>query len=307
MPTTDMFSNILSHFQQIFIGGVGKLEGPALKIFGILLLIDLVLAVLLNIGEVDNIKLLVKKTLKYGLVYFVILNYGYLLDVIFKGFTWIGIEAGKGSVLTDPSVLTEHGFRIAGGILNKVPSVVSFANPVTASQYAVIGFLVLLCFGIVAINILVTYLEFYMISILSLMLIPFGSNKYTSFITQKVINAIISLGVKLMVLAFIVSASLPMIKLWSTPSNVGLEDSLYILLGSAALAFLSWHAPNLASSLMSGMPSLNASSIISPAISTANSAVVTAATMGAGAPAAIAAAGGSSAGSAVKAATKTTS
>jgi len=41
MPTTDMFSNILSHFQQIFIGGVGKLEGPALKIFGILLLIDL--------------------------------------------------------------------------------------------------------------------------------------------------------------------------------------------------------------------------------------------------------------------------
>ena len=143
-----------------------------------------------------------------------------------------------------------------------------------------------------------------MISILSLMLIPFGSNKYTSFITQKVINAIISLGVKLMVLAFIVSASLPMIKLWSTPSNVGLEDSLYILLGSAALAFLSWHAPNLASSLMSGMPSLNASSIISPAISTANSAVVTAATMGAGAPAAIAAAGGSGAGSAVKAANK---
>jgi len=312
MINYEVLNNTLEHFESFFTGKSGTLSSPALRLFGIIILIDLILSILLNLGEVDNIKLLIKKILKYGIVYFIILNYSYITKVVIDGFRWVGLTAGSNAITAEifgnPTILTENGFRVTSGIFDKAANIVTIvSNPVLSGQYWLTGFLILLCFFSLAINFVVTYLEFYIISLLSLILIPFGANKYTSFIAQKVVNTLFSLGVKIMVLAFITSAAIPLVEQWNLPNNFGIENVFYLLLGSLALAFLSWHAPNLASSLMSGMPSLNASSIISPAISTANSAVVTAATMGAGAPAAIAAAGGSSAGSAVKAATKTTS
>jgi len=313
VPLNDnVLTGLFEYFQSIFIGGAGVLKNPALSLFGIVLLIDLLLAILLNLGEVDNIKLLVKKILKYGLIYGAIFYFPIIITYILDGFIWVGNKAGSGSIsaqtFVDPSLMTAHGFKFIAVIFSRISNLLGFlSNPMTGIPYLILGLLIFFSLTFIGIQIFLTYLEFYIVAVLSLILIPFVANKYTSFIAQKAGNAIFSLGVKLMVLAFISAAMTPILVNWTLPPDFDMNNLLYLAAGTLCLAFLSWHAPNLASSLMSGMPSLNASSIISPAISTANSAVVTAATMGAGAPAAAMAAGGSSAGSAVKAATKTTS
>lgn len=308
----NVLNGLFEYFQKIFIGGTGVLKSPALSLFGIVLVIDLLLAILLNLGEIDNIKLLVKKTLKYGFIYGAIFYFPKILSYILDGFKWVGNAAGTGSLtsqaLANPSIMTYHGLQFVEVIFARIGNMFAFmSNPMIAIPYLILGLLIFFSLCFIGIQIFLTYLEFYIVAVLSLILIPFGANKYTSFIAQKAGNAVFSLGVKIMVLAFISAAMTPLLENWVLPPEFDINHLLYLSAATLTLAYLAWHAPNLASSLMSGMPSLNASSIISPAISTANSAVVTAATMGAGAPAAIAAAGGSSAGSAVKAATKTTS
>lgn len=308
----NVLNGLFEYFQKIFIGGTGVLKSPALSLFGIVLVIDLLLAILLNLGEIDNIKLLCKKILKYGFMYWLIINFPTVLNCLLNGFKWVGNAAGTGSLtsqaLANPSIMTYHGLQFVEVIFARIGNMFAFmSNPMIAIPYLILGLLIFFSLCFIGIQIFLTYLEFYIVAVLSLILIPFGANKYTSFIAQKAGNAVFSLGVKIMVLAFISAAMTPLLENWVLPPEFDINHLLYLSAATLTFAFLAWHAPNLASSLMSGMPSLNASSIISPAISTANSAVVTAATMGAGAPAAIAAAGGSSAGSAVKAATKTTS
>jgi len=316
MPPVPLNENVLTglyeYFQNLFIGGTGILKNPALSIFGIVLIIDLLLAILLNIGEIDNIKLLCKKILKYGFMYWLIINFPTVLNCLLNGFKWIGNAAGSGTLtsktLVDPSLMTTQGFKFIEVIFERIGNLFQIAaNPLMALPYFSLGMLIFFSLCFIGIQVFLTYLEFYIVAVLSLMMIPFGTNKYTSFIAQKAGNAIFSLGVKLMVLVFISAAITPVLRSWALPQNFDINHVLYLSAASLTLAFLSWHAPNVVSTFMSGMPSFNASSVVSPVISTANSAVVTAATMGAGAPAAIAAAGGSSAGSAVKAATKTTS
>jgi type IV secretion system protein TrbL len=70
----------------------------------------------------------------------------------------------------------------------------------------------LLGYFIIAIQVFVTYLEFGIVSTLGLILIPFGVLKHTSFLCEKVFGAIISFGVKLMVLGLLVSITVPVLK-----------------------------------------------------------------------------------------------
>jgi type IV secretion system protein TrbL len=118
----------------------------------------------------------------------------------------------------------------------------------------------MLCFFIIGIQIFITYLEFYVVATLALILIPFGVNKHTAFLGEKAIGAVLSFGIKLMVLAFIASIAVPLVKTWSLPTDPSNEQIFCLLLGSLAITFLAWHAPGVAAGLLSGSPSLTGGS-----------------------------------------------
>ena len=122
------------------------------------------------------------------------------------------------------------------------------------------GLIIMLCFFIIGIQIFITYLEFYIVAALALILIPFGVNKHTAFLGEKAIGAVLSFGIKLMVLAFIASIAIPLVKQWSLPVDPSNKQIFCLLLGSLAITFLAWHAPGLAAGLLSGSPSLTGGS-----------------------------------------------
>jgi type IV secretion system protein TrbL len=85
----------------------------------------------------------------------------------------------------------------------------------------------------------------------------------TSFIAEKVFGSIIAYGVKLMVLAFILSITFPMLQQLALPEEPNLLAFVNVFVGAAMLAFLCWHAPAIAASMLSASPSLSAQTISS--------------------------------------------
>jgi len=89
-------------------------------------------------------------------------------------------------------------------------------------------------------------------------LVPFGVNRWTAFLSEKAFGSIVGFGMKLMVLAFIMSAATPVMMAITLPVDPTIKQAYCTLLAAAFIAFLAWHAPGVAASMMSGGPSLTA-------------------------------------------------
>jgi type IV secretion system protein TrbL len=116
----------------------------------------------------------------------------------------------------------------------------------------------ILAFFMLAIQVFVTYLEFYLVAALSLVLVPFGVFKHTAFIAERAFGSVVSFGVKLMVLSFIIAATQPVLAQITLPAEPTWQQAYMVLLASMAIAFLAWHAPGIAAGMVSGGPTLTA-------------------------------------------------
>ncbi len=273
IPDTQILTTILNNFSDIFTNGVGMISGDAKWLLGTLMLIDLLLAILLNLTDSDHMKTLIEKTLKYGLFIFIVSDYRGLVNILLNSFEMIGIKAGGGglskSLISDPSNISTCGIWVTKPIFEFIDSygkvdVLMNLHKILLAEVS--GLAIMLCYFVIGIQIFITYLEFYIVATLALILIPFGVNKHTAFLGEKAIGAVLSFGIKLMVLAFIASASIPLVKSWTLPTDPTNEQIFCLLLGSLAIAFLCWHAPSVVSGLLSGSPTLTAGSAAAAAL-----------------------------------------
>ena len=204
MPT-NILDTMLETVATATTGASGTITGYAQGTFALLIVLDLALAALLNLGDVDHIKQLVKKILAYGFWMFVISNWGSLCDTVLDSLMMTGSAVGgvDATVLRHPSQLIDKGADVGTPYYDYISDkdwVDIMSAPVTCLM-ALIGYLgVMLAFCVLALQIFITYIEFYLASALLLIFIPFGSFKFTSFMAEKAIGAVISYGTKLMML-----------------------------------------------------------------------------------------------------------
>jgi|GEM_PF-2083975 len=270
---TGILDTMLATIAGYTTGSSGTITGYATSLYGILILLDFILAVLLNIGETDHIKQLVRKVLFYGFWIWIIREWGTLCDVLLDSLMITGTAVGgvDASVLKTPSLLIDTGMEIAKQYMDYA-SEMSWLEITTSPLnwlMAVIGYAgVVLAFGILALQIFITYVEFYIASALLLIFIPWGSFKYTSFVAEKAIGAVISYGTKLMMLGAVYGLSSGIINSMS----INLVDEpepgavLASMLGPFALCLLCWHAPGMAAGLMTGAPTLSAGTAAGTAV-----------------------------------------
>ena len=192
------------------------------------------------------------------------------------GFT-AGGNAGNLDLLLDPSRIAGYGID-ATEKLGKEFEEVDW----DVGDAIILGFcflLIIACFFIIAIQVFLTVVEYYLITAMVGILLPFGIIKPTKFLAEKAIGAVIAAGVKMMVLAFLIAVIDPTLAtITFTGDEIKLNEIFSVLLLSATFAFLCWNAPGMAAGLLSGSPSLSAGT----ALQNATSAVA----MGAGAVAA---------------------
>lgn len=279
-PDVGILTELLNSFSVAFTNGLGFIHGDARWLLGALMIIDLLLAVLLNLSDGDHMKTLITKILKYGFFIWLVMDYRNLAQVVLDSFKMIGLKAGGGAITSilfnDPSNIASHGIWVTEPIfefINNMSGIDVMINLPKIAIAGLSGLIIMLCFFVIGIQIFITYLEFYIVAVLALILLPFGVNKHTAFLGEKAIGAVLSFGIKLMVLAFIASVAIPLVKTWSLPVDPTNKQIFCLMLGSLAITFLAWHAPGVASGLLSGHPSLSGGSVAGFGLATAGAAV----------------------------------
>lgn len=270
-PDTQILDTLLNAIATACTGN-GSLEGYARSLFGYLIAIDFVLAILFNLlsfGPQSFIGQLVTKIMKYGFWIWLISNWGYIVNVFANSLNIAGMSLGSmgAEALMHPSKVIDLGYYLAEPYFNYLTSFTSWTTIVGSLGVYILAFLgaVAICLGfiILAFQIFITYVEFYISSALMLIFLPFGSNKFTSRFAENALGGVIAHGVKLMFLGAILSITAPVLnqlntEFGSTPSWQNIASAT---IAPFALAFLSWQAPSMAAGFMSGGPSLTASTM----------------------------------------------
>ena len=152
----------------------------------------------------------------------------------------------------------------------------------------ILALAIFIAFAFIALNVLLCFIEFYLTTALSIILLPFGVNSHTSFISQKALGAVVNFGVKLMIMIFLLGLMSNMISKMDAITNDDYGKLFEAVLQACMYAFLIWKLPSLISGMLSGTPSMGASAagVVQSAATAAGAGAMTTRFMGAGSAAA---------------------
>ena len=279
-------SNILDDVGQTYYNASSAWEGSlfsiAKSLFLKLALIEILwFAIWWTIERDDPRNFMVAMLRKVmALLFFwaILLNFDTWVPAVIDGFTQAGSTAGNTGSLTPSSVL-DRGLEISTKVTSIANNIGLLDGVSGLGKYLLAGLSalgILLAFGIIAGQMLVTLIESYIVVNAGVLFLGFAGSRWTTTFAEKFLSYAVSVGVKLFVTYLIIGAGQNISNSWanSITSEMVTADYLTILVGSIVYMFLGWQIPSLASSMLTGSVSL-----------TLGSAVATAGTMAAGAAA----------------------
>ena len=267
IPNGGTLNKILKAFEDQFITGMNIIGNDAGILLRSLATIELILVALWwAYSGSEALGKLLKKIMFIVIFIGIVSNYQLLVNLVRDSFVAVGNKAAGGvtPIILDPSGIVDRGVTLTKPLWALAGQKVSyFSLDIFDALFLLITIVVILVsYGILGIQVLITRIEFGMISTLGLILIPLGVFKHTAFIAEKVFGAIVSFGVKLMVLTFVISVAFPIIQDLSIPDEASWYHQVYTMLASVAVAMLALHAPGVAAGLLAGSPTLTAGSTL---------------------------------------------
>lgn len=258
-------TTMLQTFMGVFKSGRSALLPDAMGLLKILAAITITWSALMwALSEGDVLKEFVKKVIFIGAFVYLVTSFSTLVPVVVDGFIYAGTKAGGSSntmLIYDPSAIIGQGLIVIEPIFQSVQEysgAKALLHLPTLLTTWVCGLLVILSYILLAVQVFITLLEFGIVSTLSLILLPFGVWKPTNFIAEKAIGAIISFGVKLMVLAFVISVGYPIMEKFAVPLDPSYNQLFTLVAACLVMVGLAWHAPGVAAGLLAGAPTLTA-------------------------------------------------
>ncbi len=256
----------LTNFVGVFQAGYSRL-GPTINgLLAVLAGIDIVLVGFWwALGGGERLTEVIKKILFLGFWLWFTKSFQsnaktFVDSLINAGLT-AGGHAGGVNLLLDPSRIAGYGLT-ATEQLAKALDNISITDLGDMIIFGVAYLLIMAAFLIMAIQAFLAVLEYYVILAVAGILIPWALLPQTKFLAEKAIGAVVSAGIKLMVLAFIIAVVDPVLaSIHFSGPEIKLNELWSVLLTAAAIAFLAWHVPSLAAGLLAGSPSLSASGV----------------------------------------------
>jgi type IV secretion system protein TrbL len=264
----------LTRFVGVFQGGYTRLAPTIDGILAALAGIDIVLiGFWWALGGGERLTEVIKKVLFLGFwLWFTHAfqsNAGIFVQSLINAGLKAGGQTGNYGLLLDPSRIAGYGLT-ATEQLAKALDDVSITDLGDALIFALSYLVIMAAFLIMAIQAFLSVLEYYLITAVAGVLVPWGLLPQTKFLAEKAIGAVVAAGIKLMVLAFIIAVASPVLATihFSGP-EIKLNELWSVILTTGAIAFLAWHVPSLAAGLLAGSPSLGASAVSQNLSSTA--------------------------------------
>lgn len=251
---------------------------------------------------------IIKQVLLISFFVYSIQNFTYVNKWVLDGFIEVasvasGVEVQK--TAQNPLYVYDIGMKFIDPLVKKITvSKIGWRGQGLPELLALLLCTVFLfwAFLFMALTIFITMVEFYLLSGLSLFFLPFGVFQPTRFLAEKTFSLLISFGVKIMVLTFLVGICVPILSQISAGDSeqpLALGELLNVLAGVATMAALFMHAPGVAAGLMTGGPSMSGGGLLGGAMGSVGGALMGAAggaaAMKAGGAAVKAAAGGGAA------------
>src|SRR5271154_6354608 len=279
MATADpaVLDDFLNQFRTQVDAGFGLIQGDVSATLGTLVVISIVVtAILWAIDENQNVLAsLVRKILLVGFFAFLVTQWHALSTTVVNGFAALGLQAGGGAMsvttfTTSPSQIVMAGIKVISGLMQYVqkiaPGPVEFfahIDVIVMALVAAIG--ILIAFVILAVEIVVTIIEFPIVTLVAFVTVPFGVLTQTSFMSERAIGYVVSVGIKLMALAIVVSLGTTVFNNYTVSSDPGIGEDVGLLLGAVLMVMLALKIPAIAAALISGGPQLNAGSAVAGA------------------------------------------
>jgi type IV secretion system protein TrbL len=205
--------------------------------------------------------------LLYGLFVWLVTSWPSLIGSVLDGFMQVGVRAGGSTMsvseFTNPSKIAGLGLVATEPIFLHIRDYGFFSGLKNIGDVLITGLCgiaIVAGFFVIAIQVFVLFLEFYVIAVCSLILVPFGVNQYTAWISEQTFGTLLGHGVKLMVLAFITSLAFPVLARLglALPPDPTLKQILSMACGVWAITVLCLHAPRIAAGMLAGSPALTA-------------------------------------------------
>ena len=272
MATADpnALDDFLTKFRGQVDAGFGLIQGDVSATLASLVVISIVVtAVLWAIDENQNVLAsLVRKVLLVGFFAFLVAQWPTLTKTIVNGFAALGLKAGGGAMslsdfTTSPSKVVMAGVTVVKALMLYIKSIAPgpiefFAHIDTIIMALVAALGILIAFVILAIEIVVTIIEFHIVTLVAFVTVPFGVLTQTSFMSDRAIGYVVSVGIKLMALAIVVSLGTSVFSTYTVSAAPDINEDVGLLVGAVVMVMLALKIPAVAGALISGGPQLNA-------------------------------------------------
>jgi type IV secretion system protein TrbL len=263
-----ILTQTLNNFLTAFGAGWSNLQPAITWLTGALLGIEIVmLGLWWALGGGEQIVGVMKKVLYLGVWLWIVRSFPTLSNAFVQSLIQAGQIAGGGGgpSLFDPSNIIDYGLLTTKPLVEKISSI-GITEIVNGIVLALTYVGIMLSYILIAWQIFYAVLEFNLLAAVVGIFLPFGFFEPTKFLAEKAIGAIVSSGVKLMVLAFIMAVIEPTLSTLSFSGDLNFTEIWSALLTVGAVAFLAWNAPGIAAGLLAGSPSLSAGTAMQNAV-----------------------------------------
>ncbi|MFA6105980.1 MAG: type IV secretion system protein [Patescibacteria group bacterium] len=256
------------------------LMANAMTTLMLILTIDFALGMIFNIDNPDNMKIFVQKMLKAGFWVFIVQNFVTLADPVSGIIPLSMTEAANTIGGTNISAIMNDPFSLLKATTDycvkyEEMTVTSLINITTgfdfnainrAIQFPFIFLIITIITALLSAIIFIAKIEFYMVTAIALVLLPFGALKYTAFLGEKAIGAIWGCAVKYCVTGVIASMFMTYIQKFTLPASTSDAHQLSMLWNVTGMlivfALMILVIPNFVTSLLSGSPSLSGGAVM---------------------------------------------
>ena len=272
--TSGVLTTVLDAFEKAMGMGFNNLEPTAHWLLAGLFVIDLTIwglwYALGGDGVSSGLATFLRKIIIASGLIALVTGWQNVTTLLVNGFMWAGGKAGGNPapaypLVTHPSNIIGFGWDAATPIIGAMEQLHSwYIGRILLYEVAIL--MTLMAFFVLAIQCFIAYIEFTLVSVLTLFFIPFSIWKHTRFLGEKAFGAMISHGIKLMVLSFIVAVAGPVFVQLVPAGLPTLQGAFATAVAALAIMILALQAPTLAAGLLGGSPSLGAGAVAGAAM-----------------------------------------
>lgn len=170
--------------------GYARILPDALVLMRYLVAIEIVvLGVFWALGKSDVTVTAIKKITAIGLFLWIITGMQSLSYALIRSFAQAGLVAGGNAItltnLFDPSAIIDMGFKTTKPIFDAIGGFTNIAShPVNSALQFLTGVIGLFAYFLIAWNLFIVIIEFYLFSVCAVLLIPFAVFKPTAWLAE---------------------------------------------------------------------------------------------------------------------------